>query len=155
MSGWIQFSRIEMIHLFWLVPALSIFVYITDRQAKKALSSISALSHRLSTSDWSRRRFKEVLIIAALFFIVVAASRPAWNPQPVMVHQEGRDVVFVVDVSRSMLARDLVPNRLERAKLAIYDAIDVLGGDRVAVVAFAGTRTSGFPPRPAPDARRP
>ncbi len=128
-----------MLHLFWLIPAMTVFVYITDRKAKKALISISALSHRLSTLVWSRRRLKAVLFIAAMFFIVIAATRPAWHPRPVMVHPEGRDVVFVVDVSRSMLARDLVPNRLERAKLAIYDALDVLEGDRVAVVAFAGT----------------
>lgn len=128
-----------MLHLFWLIPAMTVFVYITDRKAKKALISISALSHLLSTSQWGIRRFKAVLFIAAMFFIVIAATRPAWHPRPVMVHQEGRDVVFVVDVSRSMLAQDLVPNRLERAKLAIYDAFDVLEGDRVAVVAFAGT----------------
>jgi Ca-activated chloride channel family protein len=141
-----------MLHLFWLIPALTAFIYITDRRAKKALSRISALSDRLSTTAWSMRSFKAVLFLAALFFIVIAASRPAWNPRPIMVHQEGRDVVFVVDVSRSMLARDLVPNRLERAKLAIYDALEVLEGDRVAVVAFAGkaavvcplTRDYGF-----------
>jgi Ca-activated chloride channel family protein len=130
-----------MLHLFWLVPALAIFVYITDRKAKKALISMSALSDQLSTSDWGRRRLKALLLLAALFFIVIAAVRPGWNPQPTLVHQEGRDVVFVVDVSRSMLARDLVPNRLERAKLAIHDALSVLEGDRVAVVAFAGSAT--------------
>ena len=141
MSGWIHFSRIELLHLFWLVPALAIFAYITDRQSKKALGSMSTLSDKLSTSNWSRRRLKAFLFIAALLFIVVALIRPGWNPKPLMVHQEGRDVVFVVDVSRSMHARDLVPNRLERAKLVINDALSVLEGDRVAVVAFAGSST--------------
>lgn len=141
MSGWIHFSRIEMLHLIWLIPALAIFVYFSDRQAKKALISVSALSNRLSTSDLHRRRLKLLLFLAALLFIVIAAIRPGWNPQPMLVHQEGRDVVFVVDVSRSMLAQDLVPNRLERAKLAIHDALSILEGDRVAVVAFAGSAT--------------
>jgi Ca-activated chloride channel family protein len=141
MNGWIHFSRIEMLHLFWLVPVLAIFVYIMDRKAKKALSTMSTLSDRLSTSNWSRRRLKRLLFLAALSIIVIAAVRPGWNPQPLMVHQEGRDVVFVVDVSRSMLARDLVPDRLGRAKLAIHDALSVLEGDRVAVVAFAGSAT--------------
>jgi Ca-activated chloride channel family protein len=138
-NGWIHFSRIEMIHLFWLVPALAVFISIADRRAKKALSSMTALSDRLSTSNWSRRRLKALLFLAALFFLVIAAVRPGWNPRPLIVHQEGRDVVFVVDVSRSMLARDLVPNRLERAKLAIHDTLSVLEGDRVAVVAYAGS----------------
>jgi Ca-activated chloride channel family protein len=136
---WIQFGRIKMLHLFWLIPAVAVFIWFTDRRAKEALGRISEISHRLSTTEWKRRRLKEALFIAALLLIVAASTRPAWNPRPVMVHQEGRDVVFVVDVSRSMLARDLVPNRLERAKLAIYDALDTLEGDRVAVVAFAGT----------------
>jgi Ca-activated chloride channel family protein len=141
-----------MVHLLWLVPALAVFVYVADRRSKKALSSMSALSDRLSTVNKSRRRLKSVLLLAAVTLIIIAVLRPGWNPQPVKVFQEGRDVVFVVDVSRSMLARDLVPNRLERAKLAIHDAVSVLEGDRVAVVAFAGnaavvcplTRDYGF-----------
>ena len=139
MREWIHFSRIEMLHLFWLVPALAVFVYVADLRAKSALSNMSALSDRLSTSDQKKKRLKAHLLLAALFFLVIAAVRPGWNPQPLMVHQKGRDVVFVVDVSRSMLARDLVPNRLERAKLAIHDTLSVLEGDRVAVVAFAGS----------------
>jgi Ca-activated chloride channel family protein len=151
-KGWIHFSSIEMLHLVWLIPALAVFIYFMDRRSRKALDRMSALSGRLATSDHGRQRLKATLLLAALFFMVMAAVRPGWNPQPVTVHQEGRDVVFVVDVSRSMLARDLVPNRLERAKLAIRDALPVLEGDRVAVVAFAGrsavvcplTRDYGF-----------
>jgi Ca-activated chloride channel family protein len=64
---------------------------------------------------------------------------PSWNQQTRTVEKRGRDVVFMVDVSMSMLADDLIPNRLERAKLAIKDAVMSLDGDRVALVAFAGT----------------
>jgi uncharacterized protein YegL len=130
-----------MIHIFWLIPVLMIFVYISDRRSKKALGSMSMLSDQLSTVNQSRRRLKSLLLLGAILLIVVAVMRPGWNPQPMMVQQEGRDVVFVVDVSRSMLAQDLVPNRLERAKLAIYDTVSTLEGDRVAVVAFAGNAT--------------
>jgi len=65
--------------------------------------------------------------------------RPGWNPTPKRLERRGRDVVFVLDVSRSMLAEDLAPNRLERAKQAIIDCVERLQGDRVALVAFAGT----------------
>jgi Ca-activated chloride channel family protein len=75
----------------------------------------------------------------ASFLIVVSLTRPAWNPKPETVERKGRDIVFVLDVSRSMMAEDLKPTRLERAKLAIRDLVDKLGGDRVALVAFAGT----------------
>jgi Ca-activated chloride channel family protein len=60
---------------------------------------------------------------------------------PKRVKQSGRDVLFLVDVSRSMLARDLKPNRLERAKLAVSDALEAArrsSGDRVGIIVFAG-----------------
>ena len=86
-----------------------------------------------------RRIIKSILIAASLLLIVTAAARPAWDKTEKRITKEGRDVVFVVDVSRSMLAEDLYPNRLERAKLSILDALGVIDGDRVALVAFAGT----------------
>ncbi len=91
-------------------------------------------------AEFSKRAViaKAVLVVAALGLTVLALARPAWNPQPVPVTRSGRDVVFLVDVSRSMLAEDLKPNRLERAKLAIRDVVASLSGDRVALVAFAG-----------------
>lgn len=75
----------------------------------------------------------------AIGLVVVALARPAHDPKPRAVERAGRDVVFAIDVSRSMLAQDLRPNRLERAKLAVGDVLDVLQGDRVGIVAFAGT----------------
>jgi Ca-activated chloride channel family protein len=88
--------------------------------------------------SFTGRRWKAVLLIVAFSLGVVAAARPAWNPLPKKLERRGRDVVFILDVSKSMLAEDLVPNRLERAKLAIRDALERLAGDRVALVLFAG-----------------
>ena len=89
-------------------------------------------------ADPAQRVLKAVLLLAAVVFLVVALARPAWDPVRQEVVQRGRDVVFVLDVSRSMMAEDLPPNRLERAKLAILDAVDRLEGDRVALAVFAG-----------------
>jgi len=75
----------------------------------------------------------------AVAFIAVALARPAHSPVPRKVERTGRDVVFVIDVSRSMLAQDLRPSRLERAKLMVGDVLDSAQGDRVGIVAFAGT----------------
>ncbi|MCA9294366.1 MAG: VWA domain-containing protein [Phycisphaerales bacterium] len=81
---------------------------------------------------------RRVLVIAALGAIVFGLARPIGNPKVRGVQPVGRDVCFVVDVSKSMLAGDLAPNRLERAKLWVRDALRVIKGDRVALVAFAG-----------------
>lgn len=80
-----------------------------------------------------------ILALLAIGLTAVALARPANNPVPKPTQRPGRDLVFIVDVSRSMLAQDLRPSRLERAKLGAKDVLDVLEGDRVGVVAFAGT----------------
>lgn len=80
-----------------------------------------------------------VLVISAVLALLVALARPAYNPQPTPVQRSGRDVVFLVDVSRSMLAQDLRPSRLERAKLAVADALEAARGERVGIIAFAGS----------------
>lgn len=87
-------------------------------------------------------RIRPLLALALLLLgvasVSVALARPAHNPVPRKVDRTGRDVVFLIDVSRSMLAQDLRPSRLERAKLAVGDVLDVVEGDRVGIVAFAG-----------------
>lgn len=70
--------------------------------------------------------------------LAVAAARPQSDPVTEEVAVRGRDLVFLVDVSRSMLSRDVVPDRLSRTKIWINDLVNTLGGDRVALVAFAG-----------------
>jgi len=89
-------------------------------------------------SPW-RDGARATALLAGLGLVVLALARPAYDPRPRKVTRTGRDVVFVVDVSRSMLAQDLRPNRLERATSAIRDVLDVVEGDRVGVIAFAGT----------------
>jgi Ca-activated chloride channel family protein len=80
-----------------------------------------------------------LLMMAALGLITLGLMRPVSNPRMKTVEQKGRNIVFVIDVSRSMLAQDLVPNRLERARYDILNSLGSLSGHRVALVAFAGT----------------
>lgn len=137
-----KFYHVEMLFLLWLLPLLlALWAYAAWRR-RLALERFAAsplageLNRRLSPR---KRLWKQGLFFAAIAAAIVALARPAWNPQPQTVHREGRDVVFVVDVSRSMLAEDLAPNRLERAKLAIRDCLEGLAGDRVGLIAFAGS----------------
>ena len=86
----------------------------------------------------TRKSVKAILVIGGFVFIVVALCRPQWNPQPRQMEKQGRDVVILLDVSRSMLAQDVKPDRLQRAKLAIQDLIEHLEGDRISLVTFSG-----------------
>jgi Ca-activated chloride channel family protein len=86
----------------------------------------------------ARRALSGPAVVVALALIALALARPQWNPTPREVTRHGRDVVFLIDVSRSMLARDLAPDRLGRAKVWVGDLVGSIEGDRVALVAFAG-----------------
>ncbi len=141
MSG-IRLYQVELLFLLWgLLVVVAIYAWASYKRRRAArLFAEAGLLERLSLSQSpARRRWKAALVVAAMAMIIVALARPAWNPKPKTVQRKGRDVVFVLDVSKSMLAEDLAPNRLERAKLAILDCIERLEGDRIALVAFAGT----------------
>ena len=79
------------------------------------------------------------LVIGGLFLAVFAAARPQWGRTSEKTVQRSRNVVIAIDVSRSMLAEDVRPNRLERTKADVADLIDSLDGDRCALVAFRRT----------------
>ncbi len=133
---------IHMLFLLWAIPlVIGLYIHAAGsrrRLLKKFVESNMADKLHLSASP-AKRRWKAAGVVAAMALIIIAAARPAWNLKPETIERRGRDVVFLLDVSKSMLAQDLRPDRLERAKLAISDCIDVLQGDRVALVAFAGT----------------
>jgi Ca-activated chloride channel family protein len=96
---------------------------------------ISDLTRSLSIA---KRIFKEVMLILAVAAIGLALARPQWGEQAETSHLLGQDTVFVVDCSRSMLATDVSPSRLQRAKLAILDYVQRQGRGRAGLVAFAG-----------------
>jgi Ca-activated chloride channel family protein len=141
MSG-IKLQNINMLYLLWLVPPLiAVYIYAWQKRRQAVAVFIDTRLHSkisMSVSN-TKRTWKAVALISAIVFTIFAMTRPGWNPRPEIIERSGRDVVFLLDVSKSMLAEDLVPNRLERAKLAIRDCIDRLEGDRVGIVVFAGT----------------
>ena len=137
----IRLYNIDILYLLWSLPfLLGLFLYSSNRR-KQTLKQVigTSLQQKLISVNPVRRRWKTALILASFFLLIIGLARPAWNLQQTTVKRTGRDVVFVLDVSKSMLAEDLAPNRMERAKLAIADVIDSLEGDRVGLVAFAGT----------------
>ncbi len=140
--------HIEMLYLLWLLPALAgLFFYVAykRKQLAQRFAAPELLQSLRNTVSVTRRRWKALFLLLTVFFLVLALARPAWNPIPRTVAREGRDVVFLLDVSRSMLADDLAPNRLERAKLAIRDCLEQLQGDRVGLVLFAGHAVATCP----------
>src|SRR5258706_4065565 len=108
---------------------------------RKQLSKIAAPDFlKILTTSHSpfRRAIKNTLLVATVASIGLALARPQWGEQKIAQESLGEDVVFVLDCSRSMLARDVSPSRLQRAKLAILDFVRGRGTGRVGLVAFAG-----------------
>ena len=138
----LRLQNIEALHWLWLLPVVVVFFVLATIRRRHALAAFidAGLLERIKVSvSPVRRRWKAVLVLAALAAIVAGLTRPGWNPEATTVERRGRDVVFLLDVSKSMLAEDLAPSRLERAKLAITDCVEQLEGDRVGLVVFAGT----------------
>jgi Ca-activated chloride channel family protein len=86
-----------------------------------------------------RQKLKAVLLFAGIFFCLFALLRPQWGFKWREVKRKGLDIIIAVDTSKSMLAEDIKPSRLARAKLAIGDFTHELKGDRIGLIAFAGS----------------
>ncbi len=127
-----------------IIP-LMIWSFYRKRAAAGAFAETKFLSQLADNTAVAKQVFKFCLLIFAFASMVVALSRPRWNPTIKQVHSQGRDVVILLDVSRSMLAEDIKPNRLERSKIAIRDLIERLSGDRIGLITFAGDATVKCP----------
>lgn len=129
---------------FWafaLFPVLIVIFFQNERLRAQMIRKLIAarLHDRLAgTVSISRRRARFLLTLAGLACVIVALAQPRLGYTWEQSHRKGRDVIIAIDTSKSMLATDLAPNRLMRAKLAAQDLISALGGDRVGLIAFAG-----------------
>jgi Ca-activated chloride channel family protein len=139
MSTGLRFQAPELLLLLWTVPVIVALVWASLRHARRRRVRFTELWPRLTGVNERRRYLREALAIGAICLVVIGLARPSWDSRLITVQQRARDVAIVVDVSQSMLAEDVQPSRLRRAQIAITDALPVMRGDRVAVVAFAGS----------------
>jgi Ca-activated chloride channel homolog len=124
--------------LLALLPVAAVLFLVGERKRREALRALAG-ERGEGQGLWRHRRAEFAFLMAAAALLIVALARPTWGDVWVDTAGEGRDVVFLLDVSRSMLAADALPNRLETAKTAIRDCAEQLAGDRVALVAFSGS----------------
>ncbi len=142
------FQMIQFAQPLWLTAGLiiclaaTLFIRVNIVRRKKELQQFASphlLAGLTRNVSLSRRRLKNILLVLGLACLFVALARPQYGHRWVEVKRKGIDILIGVDVSKSMLAQDIKPNRLERAKLAIRDFVARLEGDRVGLLPFAGT----------------
>ncbi len=143
-----SFGYPQFLTLLLLLPAFALFIAWANKQRKAQLEKLGdrRLIDRLSNSvNWNGRRWKIALWFVALTLIVIAAARPQWGAEVRAIDQEGLQVMVALDISNSMLAEDIKPTRLDRAKLEISDLMNKLNGDEVGLVLFSGASFIQFP----------
>ena len=124
-----------------LIPTVAAFLWWAKTQQKKALARLGEnnLIARLSANiNWHGRRWSTALRLLTLALIIFALARPQWGTEVREIDQEGLQVMVALDVSQSMLADDVKPSRLDRAKLEIADLTERLDGDEIGLVLFSG-----------------
>ena len=137
-----RFTAITSAYLFWLIIALIGFLFWANSRKIKAFETFAdknLLATLLASFDIRKYRLKEAFIIVTLILTVFSLMRPQWGFKWQEIKRRGLDILVAVDVSKSMLAEDIKPNRLERTKLALADFVKHLKGDRIGLIAFAGS----------------
>ncbi|MBD3343951.1 MAG: VWA domain-containing protein [Chitinivibrionales bacterium] len=131
-------------HFFWLLLGIPILVgffiwaWQLKQQALKRFASSSLMPRLAPNMRFSRQLLKWIFFIVFFFFLVLALVRPRFGAKMELMERKGVDIIIALDISKSMLAEDIAPNRLKRAKYEIAKFIDLCQGDRVGLVVFAG-----------------
>ncbi len=133
----------EPLHFVLLIGVLllGLFMFWAVARKKLLLARFGDLPLLLKTAPYisfARQRTKALLILLGLALVVVTLARLQFGTHMEMLKREGIDIMVALDVSNSMLAQDMKPNRLEKAKQELRSIIDRLKGDRVGLIAFAG-----------------
>jgi len=143
-----DFAQPVFLSCFIPLIFIGLVIYFLVRRTELAVARLGSpqLIARLSASVNQRgRRWKMVLWFAAVSLLIVSLARPRWGSQVEYVERRGVEIMVALDVSESMLAEDLKPNRLARAKLETTELMDRLEGNEMGLVLFSGAAFVQFP----------
>lgn len=143
-----RFANIEM--LWWLiaVPVFVIGYVVSTKRKQRQLQEFGdkeLMAQLMPDASKSRPIWKFCLLIVAFVLLIVAAARPQYGQKENTVKRQGIEVMVALDISNSMLAEDVAPNRLDRAKQMLSKMIDNMVDDKVGLVVFAGEAFTQLP----------
>ena len=136
-----RFENIEFVYLLVLMPVLLVVFVISRKIRKRSLKRFGdpdILNQLMPFLSVNRPVVKFLFILFALVFIILGMARPQFGSKLEEIKRKGVEIVIALDVSNSMLAEDIQPNRLEKAKQAISRLVEKLADDKIGLIVFAG-----------------
>ena len=143
-----RFANPDFLYLLLVLPVMVVLWIYNNIKRKKTLEKfgdhelVKALMPDYSTA---RPNIKMAFVLLALFFVIIVLARPQFGAKLQETKKEGVEVIIALDVSNSMLAEDILPSRLERAKQALSRLIETLDNDKVGLIVFAGDAYTQIP----------
>lgn len=144
----IRYSREWFLYFLFLIPILILIYWYYEKKKKRNIEKyFSAENYKSLIGNFSfgKKLTKIILQTLAILFLIIAISNPQIGTKLKEVKQMGVDIFIALDVSKSMLAEDIMPNRLSKAKLEIVQLVNRLKGDRIGMIVFAGESFVQFP----------
>jgi Ca-activated chloride channel family protein len=136
---------------FWLLCLIPVLIVLFiglsywRYRAQKKYTTKQMLDHLIPDRSWFKPILKLVTVCVGIVFLVLALVNLKAGEKTETVNREGVDIVFAVDVSKSMLAEDIAPNRLEKSQRLVTEIINNLASDRIGLIAYAGSAVPQLP----------
>lgn len=136
-----QFFESQWLILLWGLPFLILLFLYASRKKRKILTEFGqwgSISRLVRFHAPGKFRLKCVLLLLGFLLVVLTLGQPQWGEEKKQLKRKGIDLIFMVDTSLSMLAQDVKPSRIDKAKFLMKSFLKHLSGDRVGIVTFAG-----------------
>lgn len=136
-----RFAHPELLYLLIVIPLLIVFYVVMVGKKKKAMAEFGnpeLLKPLMPLLSFKRGAWKFVMLLLALVFVILGVAGPQFGSKLQQVKKKGVELMIALDVSNSMMAQDIKPSRLEKAKMAISRMVEKLSNDKVGLIVFAG-----------------
>ncbi len=136
-----RFAHPELLYLLVIIPLLIIFYVVMTNRKKKAIAKFGnseLLKSLMPLLSFKKGTWKFAILLFALLFVIIGVAGPQFGSRLSQVKKKGIELIIALDVSNSMMAQDIKPNRLERAKMAISRMVEKLTDDKIGLIVFAG-----------------
>ncbi len=143
-----RFENIDYLYALLLIPIFILLFWLIQRARKNAFAKFgntTLLSQLMPAYSKYKHTAKFVLLLSGLAFLIVGWANPQWGSKKEKVKRKSVDIFIALDISQSMMAEDISPNRMEKARKFSQKLVEKLKGDRIGIILFAGNAYMQMP----------